>query len=139
MSGIGSQHLSNQFVKIPVFFIGAKAMARVWIEAHIVDDLKAKLLVGTDVMGPEGFILDFARSQVVIESCDNMTFPVALHAKANHFRHRPVYATERTEIPPHSTGYVPVTVRTKLPRDRDFVFEGSRPRLEIAETFRYCA
>lgn len=130
VSGIGSQHISNQYVRVPVYFIGDKAMGRVWIEAHIVDDLKAKLLVGTDVMGPEGFILHIPRSQAIIEACDNLVFPVAFHAKANHFRHRPVYAAERTEIPPHTTSYVPVRVRAKLPENRDFVIDGRSTRLQ---------
>jgi hypothetical protein len=32
-----------------------------------------------DVLGPEGFILDFPHSQAIIESYENLSFPIALY------------------------------------------------------------
>jgi hypothetical protein len=58
-SVIDSRHVSSAFVTLDVYFRGAENAARIPVEAHLVETLKAKLLIGTDFMGHEGFRLDF--------------------------------------------------------------------------------
>ena len=62
VSGIGSNHTSNVYVKLPIHFFGPYNTAVMEAEAHLVSDLKAKLLIGSDVMGTEGFVLDYDRA-----------------------------------------------------------------------------
>jgi hypothetical protein len=40
-------------------------------EVHIVDDLQANLLVGIDILGPEGFVLDPRKGTAYIRSSGN--------------------------------------------------------------------
>jgi len=135
VNGIGSQHLSSEYVVIDMFCVGQvngqRAAARIQFEAHVVEDLRAKLLIGMDVMGPEGVVLDFPRSRAIVESCDGLTFPIALYAKPNHVDTRPVYALSKVEIPPRQRARVPVQVKTALPNDRDFIFEPLLPRSKL--------
>ncbi|KAJ5578389.1 uncharacterized protein N7459_007353 [Penicillium hispanicum] len=146
VSGIGSHHLSQEYIQLDMYFAGRqtngnlldndrskgqRATAKLTIEAHIVQNLKAKLLIGNDVLGPEGFILDFPRAQAIIEACHNVIFPMAIHTKPGFQHQRPVYASERIKVPPFQSIDVPVKVRRQLPCDRDFIFKSTRDRFDI--------
>ncbi|KAJ6156792.1 hypothetical protein N7497_005677 [Penicillium chrysogenum] len=61
-------HLSSAFVSFDTFFRGADNAACIRIEAHLVENLKAKLLIGMDIMGHEGFRLDFDAKTLKIPS-----------------------------------------------------------------------
>jgi hypothetical protein len=124
VAGIGSRHLSSAFVTLDLYFRGADNAACIPIEAHLVENLKAKLLIGMDIIGHEGFRLDFDAKTVKIPSCMNLTVPISTHAKPHHAAQHAVYAAEHTIIPPHSIIRVPTLVQTTLPDDRDYVFEG---------------
>ncbi|CAP86819.1 hypothetical protein PCH_Pc20g14900 [Penicillium rubens Wisconsin 54-1255] len=65
-----------------------------------------------DVLGPEGFILDFPHSQAIIESYENLSFSIALYAKPHHVSKRPVYASSKSA----------------LTKDRDYIFEPGAAR-----------
>ncbi|KAJ5866178.1 hypothetical protein N7534_000731 [Penicillium rubens] len=80
VAGIGSRHLSSAFVSFDVFFRGSENAARIPVEAHLVDNLKAKLLIGMDIMGHEGFRLDLDARKLKISSCLNIEIPIAIHA-----------------------------------------------------------
>ena len=84
MVGIGSRHLLLAFVSFDAFFRGSDNAACVRIEAYLVDNLKAKLLIGMDVMGHEGFCLDFDAKTVKIPSCMGLTVPISTHAKPHY-------------------------------------------------------
>ncbi|CRL21461.1 unnamed protein product [Penicillium camemberti] len=84
-----------------------------------------------DVLGPEGFILDFPRSQAIIESYENRSFPIALCAKPHHVSKRPVYASSKVEIPPRQAAQVPIMVKSALPKDCDYIFKPGRSRFKI--------
>ena len=88
---------------------------------HLVEDLKAGLLIGMDVMGPEGFVLDFANAKAIIDSCNQFIFPIALHAKPNHVDRRPVYADHKVTIAPQQAVNLRVRMRSTLPAERDFI------------------
>ncbi|KAJ5226091.1 hypothetical protein N7468_007316 [Penicillium chermesinum] len=92
ISGIRSQHISDTYVKLTLQFYRPKATAEVHAEAYLVDGLHTKLLLGINVMGAEGFKLDFEQRQATITSCQDTVFPIGLQAKLNHVATRPVYA-----------------------------------------------
>ncbi|KAJ5248215.1 hypothetical protein N7524_012175 [Penicillium chrysogenum] len=58
------------------------------IEAYLVDNLKANLLIGMDVMGHEGFRLDLDAKTLRISSCMNIEIPIVIHAKPHHAAQR---------------------------------------------------
>ncbi|KAJ5689576.1 hypothetical protein N7462_003968 [Penicillium macrosclerotiorum] len=131
VSGIGSQHMSSSYINLTLLFFGPTATAELAVEAHLMDSLRAKLLVGIDVMGPHRFKLDFDRRQATIAACQDMNFPIGLQAKPHHVPARPVYAASKVVIPPHSRANIPVRVKQALPTSRDFVFEPSPAAYDI--------
>lgn len=84
VADIGSRHLSSAFVSFDTFFRGADNAACIRIEGHLVDNLKAKLLIGMDVMAHESFRLDFGAKTVKIPSCMGLTVSISTHAKPYH-------------------------------------------------------
>lgn len=66
------------------YFRGADNVACIHIEAHLVENLKAKLLVGMDVIGHEGFRLDFHVKTVKIPSYIGLEVPISTYAKPYH-------------------------------------------------------
>ena len=129
VKGIGSRHVSEKYVVFNLFvrglWDGMPAIAKFPVEAHLVDDLKPGILLGLDVMGSEGFELNFLKRQAAIGACKGISFPIEISAKPNRIQSIPVYATKRTILPPQSKITIPVMVKKKehLPQDRDLIFE----------------
>ncbi|RMJ21267.1 Integrase core domain-containing protein, partial [Aspergillus sp. HF37] len=127
--GIGPQkHDSHRYIRFHLYIPGLKdgryATAKITIQAHVVDALRPGILLGMDVLGPEGFLLDFDNRFARIGSCDNITIPIQIQAKPQRFANVPVYAAKATIVPPRQKVDVPVSVRS-LPTDcenRDFLF-----------------
>ena len=126
--GLGSaKHQTDEYVILPIYFPGkskdgtditAKTAPR---EIHLVDELKAKMLVGMDIMKPEGIDILTSRSSASISSC-KVEVPVELKPKGRAVR-QPVHARKAVDVPPHSQVLVPVHFTGPLPDSRDFLFE----------------
>lgn len=73
VNGLGSRVQCSTYIKLSIFMFGTlhgtSSAAKLSIEAHIVPELRAKLLVGVDVMQPEGFTISFGKELVSIASC----------------------------------------------------------------------
>lgn len=80
--GIGTaQYMTDEYAIVPFMFEGTQRgqpiLARFWREVHLVDNLKANLLIGIDVMGPELVTIDMGQKKVILESC-NVEIPVEI-------------------------------------------------------------
>lgn len=68
--GYGSdKHMTSEYVIVPIHLIGTEVEAVVTREAHLVDGLRAKMLVGMDVMGPDQIDIITSKKQAVIGAC----------------------------------------------------------------------
>jgi hypothetical protein len=56
--GIASNHISSMYILLPLFFNSEHNVAKIMVEAYHVNNLKAKLLLGMDVIDNEGFCHD---------------------------------------------------------------------------------
>ena len=76
VKGLGSaMHDTDQYVLTPMFISGIKGngvnmLCRILREIHLVDNLKAHMLIGNDIVGPEGIVLDVSKSKAFIGSCN---------------------------------------------------------------------
>jgi hypothetical protein len=99
-------------------------LASLQIEVYIVEDLPANLLMGMDTLARHGINLLLAspRPRALIESCQNAEVELTARSKGRRATPRPVYADRHTTIPSNTTMQLPVRVKSKLPKDRDFLF-----------------
>lgn len=100
VNGLRSHIQCSTYIKVDVFMFselcGVPSAGKLTIEAHIVPKLCAKLLIGVDMMHPEGFTISFNKESILIAFCQGLTCPVAVHAKPNHVHDCPVYAKKAT-------------------------------------------
>lgn len=75
VKGLGStMHDTDQYVLTPMLISGIKedgirVLCRILREIHLIDNLKARMLIGNDIVGPEGIVLDVSKSKAFIGSC----------------------------------------------------------------------
>lgn len=69
--GLGTElHQSDFYMKGQ---LGTQpAIARITREVHVVKDLEARMLMGADIITPEGMALDFAKQRITIGSCQDI-------------------------------------------------------------------
>lgn len=126
--GLGSKiHHSDEFAVLTFYMEGVlpdgtRAFAKITREIHIVDDLKAGMLIGADILTPERMVIDFATQTITIGSCRNMAVPMDSRARSEPTK-RIVKASSRVVLPPRSTQTVQVAFAGQLPSDRDLLFE----------------
>ena len=130
LRGIGSnRHATTEWTTLGFYMdgeseAGDSVTIKITRDFHIVDNLKANMLIGMDVLGPEQVTIDLPRNRVIFGSCNNVSVPVQTTARDNVRIRRVVRSERRQEVPPQSTAQVAVTVggKAQLP-DRDFLFE----------------
>ena len=126
--GLGSKiHHSDEYAIIPFYMEGVlpdgtRAFAEITREIHVVDDLKAGMLIGADIVTPERMNIDFATQSITIGSCRGITVPMDSRARSEPVK-RAVKSASRTILPPRATTQVPVAYAGSLPQDRDLLFE----------------
>ncbi len=74
--GIGaSKHESDEFVLMPIYFLTfdehkQPVYARIYRKMHLIDGLKANMLVGNDIIALESIMIDLANPTAFITSCN---------------------------------------------------------------------
>lgn len=87
---------------------------------HLVDNLKAKTLIGMDIIGPEGMFINANARMLTIKSCD-LTAPLRITPKGQRVD-IVVRALSRIVVLPHTVSSVPTKMRGKqsIPSNRDY-------------------
>ncbi len=123
--GIGaSKHESGEFAALSLYFpgrndVGQQVYASLTCEVHLVEGLRANLLIGNDIMSPEDFVINVKKRSVLIGSCG---VTVSIDARQRgQFLTRRLLSSQETVVPPRSEVMVSL-VPLPLPDDRDFLF-----------------
>lgn len=119
-----SKHESREFAALSLYFPGKNntgqlVYASLTCEIHLVEDLKANLLIGNDIMSSEGFVIDVKGKSALIGSC-GVTVPIDARQRGQ-FLTRKLLTSQETVFPPQSEAMV-LLVPLPLPNDRDFLF-----------------
>ncbi len=125
--GIGNDvHETSEYIIQEIFFPrgkdkeGRPATARTALrEIHLVDGLAAGMLIGNDVLVPEGIDLLFSKRVASIGSC-GVEVPIEVRSKGPLMK-RTINSKKTVVVPPNSSAVVPI-YHLDLP-DRDFMFE----------------
>ncbi len=133
--GIGSsKHKSGEYAALSFYFpgkddVGLQVCASLTCEIHLVEGLRANLLIGNNIKFPENFIIDVGRKSVFIGSCD-VTVPIDARQRGQ-FLTRKLLASQETMVSPHSEAIIPL-VPLPLPNNRDFLFHpATQPNLTL--------
>ena len=127
VQGVGFlQHETSEYLVTPCYFPGIdkhgnKVLACVRREIHIVDGLRAKMLIGNDFIGLEGITIDVAREKAYITSCKTSITVTA--RQCGQFIRRKVHTVSAITISPHSKELVLISRNLSLPEDCDYMFE----------------
>lgn len=125
--GIGTQlHDTSSYAVLDFYVPGTaennQVLAHFKGEVHLVDDLRANVLIGMDIVGPEKMKLNFENNTLTIPTCKGFQAPIQVERRSEMVN-RAVRAVAKTTIPPGMTMPVPVRMRGKrIPNDKDYSF-----------------
>ena len=127
--GIGKRtHQCNKYATvnllIPGLVNGKPAIASITHQLHLVDDLKARILVGMDVLGPEQAVIDIGRQRLTLPACKQFSTELTIVPKRRQ-TNRTVLANKLVAVPAHSVAAVPIRLKgvSQLASDQDFLFQ----------------
>jgi len=122
IKGVGDEiYLSKESVVLDVFFpdVTNTRIAKITREFHIVQDMDCGLLVGNDIIEPEGIVINLAKKRMEISSCDNMACQLKVRRK-KQTNHIVIRCARKTELQPWET-LVPV----RFPKlEKEYKFKG---------------
>jgi hypothetical protein len=122
IKGIGDEmYLSKESVVLDVFFpdVTNTRLAKITREFHIVQDMDCGLLVGNDIIEPEGIVINLAKKKMEISACDNMACQLRVRRRKER-NHIVVRCAKQTVLKPGET-VVPV----RFPKlEEDYWFQG---------------
>ena len=124
--GIGSAtHPCDEFVSLDIYMPGMikgkPHLAHIKRDFHIVVHLKAKMLLGMDLIRPEMIDTNIKRRVTTIGSCQGLEVPLYIKPRQGSKIKRVVRAKAKIVIQPHIVRNVDVKV-ANLPRERDLTF-----------------
>ena len=80
--GIGTQiYYSDEFAVLTFYFQKSTAVTTITRELYIVNGLKVKMLLNTDIMSPENININFGSQQIIIGNCQGLSIPFFFHAR----------------------------------------------------------
>jgi len=90
--GIGSdKHMTSKYVIVPIHLSGTSVAGKdvkavITREAHLVDGLKAKMLVGMNIMSSEQIDIITSLKQAIIDTCQGTIIPIEIRPKGSPTR-----------------------------------------------------
>ena len=138
VKGIGNRkHAAEEYAVIDLYvpgnLNGKTAVAHIKREVHIVPELKAKLLIGMDILGPERMDLSFRNKVLTIHSCRGLSTKIQITPRTKSVANRTVRCAEGTILPANCVSIVPVIIHSELPEDRDYLFEPEQVGLSLGK------
>ena len=134
VKGIGeARHSIAEYVRIPLLLpgksdIGEPVLAEIIVDVHLVDDLRANMLIGMDTMGPEGIDIITTKRHAYVTSC-NTRIPLEIKRQGARVR-RAVKAKNDVLVRPGEQIAIPVNYHAQLP-ERDLLFEPDESELTL--------
>ena len=101
---------------------GSRAFAEITREIHIVDDLKAGILIELDIITPERININFTTQSIKIDSYRGIKVPIDSRARSEPIK-RTVKSSSRIVLPARTTIPVPIAYTSELPQNRDLLFK----------------
>ena len=100
--GVGpGKHSSVNYTTIDIYFPGNKRRTTaIHQEVHMIDSLKAKMLIGMNIFGRKTVTIDTSNKQATIGSCNNIVIPLEVtHQIKNQFAQQILSVQNITTLP----------------------------------------
>src|SRR5271168_3630524 len=101
IKGVGDEmYLSKESVVLDVFFpdVTNTRLAKITREFHIVQDMDCGLLIGNDIIEPEGIVINLAKKRMQISACDNMVCQLKVRRKQRDSSHVVIRCAQATVV-----------------------------------------
>ena len=93
------------------------------MEVHLVDNLKANILVGTSVLNAHGISLDLGKQEAIIAKRSHIRIPIYSVAKRHSQLRRVIKSHHACTIAPNLVVDIPMVYHGTLPENRDFLYK----------------
>lgn len=130
VKGIGSRRQpSLQYVLLDLYIDGKatdgkNVTVHIRREFHIVENLGPLMLIGMDVIGPEGIDFSVVRKELIFTRHKNVTASIVVDPPEPFNRQRKVQSLKRMIVPAHTITTMPVKLRSKqcLDDNKSYIF-----------------
>ena len=128
--GIGlTSHSANVYARVDFYLPGKDGRTAYFQrEVHLVENLKANLLMGIDIISPEQIHINTSREVAMVRLCDNIELALSIQTRSANVQ-RTVFSQKGTRIPAHTRKALPIHgakgTSLSLPQDCDLLFEPS--------------
>lgn len=122
-----SKHKSTQFAEVFLFLLGEsdegqKVYTSIKCKLHLVEGLRANILIGNNILAPESFVLNVALGYTLVGSC-RVKITIRARQKSQFLKKR-LLAKKDGVIPLRSEIMV-LLLLVLLPDNRDFLFHSA--------------
>lgn len=122
-----NKHATDQYVIVPINLSGMSkgnpAIARFRREIHLAQDLKANILLKSDVLGPQQVTIDLEKIETHIVSCDvTISIDIGSRNKISAVQ-QAVYIRQTTVLPFHSIKKIPIHYLDDVSKNKNHLFE----------------
>jgi hypothetical protein len=100
-------------------------------EVHLMNDLKANMLIDNDILDSEKIFINDVNSKVIIASCQNMIISIEIRTLSKEMINKILHARSFTIISSRSMTIILIH-QTSLSTNRDFLFESQNSNLDIS-------
>ena len=134
------EHVSSKYLTVSLYIQGAKfddeiAVAYIKRDIHLVDDLRAKMLINADIIESEEMTSDLQADKLIIGNCD-MIAPLICRPFRNYRRvNRTASIQHAIIISTHTVVEMPFRFKnlSKLSTERNFFFQSSSAFSQLDE------
>src|SRR5271154_1930952 len=119
IKGVGDEmYLSKESLVLDVFFpdVTNTRLAKITREFHIVQDMNCGLLIGNDIIEPEGIVIDLAKKRMQISACDNMVCQLKVRRKQRESNRVVIRCAQTTVVRKGPVIVEPQLIRVRFPQ-----------------------
>ena len=122
--GVSGTKKSSETVVLNLFLpdVTGKKLAKITGEFHVIDQLDCGLLIGEDIIHPNGIIVDSQKECAYIRECQMMECAIQV-TKQKPLKDATVRSMNPIEIPANSSIMVPIKLPRQADPKSDYIFQ----------------
>ncbi len=123
-------HNCFEYVHLKLFIPDFKEIAKLFRQAHVVNNLRAKFFMSMNILKSEEIILDISRRRMILSLCENLKIVIRVTSKLESRINRVIFAERLIIISSKSVVSVSIKMKESL-FDRDYLFQSISRELNL--------